>query len=191
MRRIPHIAGMLRCLRDTRGVALVEFAMVFPLLLLFFLGAVELSRYVLINQKLDKADSTIADVVAQSENIQSSDLDQLMNAINEMIKPYTFGANGRIIISDVARSGASTTVRWQYCGGGTLAASSRIGTVGNSASLPSGFTLDDGDDIIVAETFYNFTPIIGTQLLSNGTIYKVAYFKPRLGALSGFTSSCS
>jgi hypothetical protein len=63
--------------------------------------------------------------------------------------------------------------------------------VSGAAALPSSLALADGDDVVIAETFYTFVPLLSNQLLATNTLYKVAYFKPRLGALSSYTSSCS
>jgi hypothetical protein len=182
-----------RELRDESGSALVEFALAMPLFLLFYMGGVELTRFILINQKLEKTTSTVADVVAQANSIVTQDLVDLLSASQNLMDPYSFGSNGRIIITSVVQSAAPPAlpvVRWQYCGGGTLSATSRIGAVNASASLPTGFTLTLGDDIIIAETFYNYVPIFGNQIVGARSLYKVAYYRPRLGALSGYVSSC-
>ncbi len=180
-------------LREESGSVLVEFALALPLLLLFYMGGVELTRFILINQKLEKTTSTVADVVAQATSIVTSDLVDLLSASQNLMDPYRFNTNGRIIITSVVQSTAPPAlpvVRWQYCGGGTLTATSRIGAVGTSATLPTGFTLALGDDIIIAETFYNYTPMFGSQIVGPRNLYKVAYYRPRLGALSGYVSSC-
>ena len=41
----------------------------------------------------------------------------------------------------------------------------------------------DNEDVIFAEVFYNFTPIVNFAILDNTQVYKVAVSKPRLGAL--------
>lgn len=181
--------------RNEHGAALVEFAMAVPVLLLFFMGGIDLTRYILVNQKLEKATAAVADIVAQASSIQTSNLNDLMTGIDDMMKPYTFASNARVIVTSVVRTAASPaplTVRWQYCGGGTLSGvTSRIGAVGGNATIPSQITLALNDDIIVAEIFYNYTPIFGKHVIRTGQLYKVAYYKPRLGALSSYTSSCS
>lgn len=110
-----------------------------------------------------------------------------------MMQPYAFSVNGRVIVTSVAQTAASPampTVRWQYCGGGTLSATSRIGTVNGNAAIPPQITLALNDDVIVAEIFYTYTPIFGNWIIGNTNLYKVAYYKPRLGALSSYASSC-
>lgn len=175
------------------GSVLVEFALVVPVLLLFFIGGVDLTRFILVNQKLEKATAAVADIIAQASGIQTSNLQDLMTGVDDMMQPYPLSTNGRVIVTSVARTAASPaplTVRWQYCGAGSLAATSRVGVVGGNATIPAQITLALNDDIIVAEIYYNYTPIFGRWILGNTNLYKVAYYKPRLGALSSYVSSC-
>ena len=181
-----------RC-KDQTGAVLVEFALVMPVLLLFFIGGVDLTRFILLNQKLEKATAAVADIVSQASSIQTSNLNDLMTGVDDMMQPYRFTTNARVIITSVVRTAAAPAlpvVRWQYCGGGTMSATSRIGSVNGNATIPAGITLAINDDIIVAETFYTHTPIFGSWVVRNTSVYKVSYYKPRLGALSSYVSSC-
>lgn len=168
------------------GLAVVEFAMTAPVLLALFMGGFEVSRFVLINHKLEKVTYTITDVVAQSTSVTSSQLGRIMSAATEIMDPYPFNAAGRVIVSSVYQNGTVNppTVRWAYAGGGTLTRTSQIGTVNNNASLPAGLTLLDRDNVIVTEVYYRFTPFFNINIIPAADVYKTAIFKPRLGALT-------
>jgi Flp pilus assembly protein TadG len=166
------------------GVAYLEFAIALPLLVALFMGGVELTRYILIVQKIEKAAVTLSDVVSQSQTITTPQLAQLIDAAKQVVKPYSFNSNGYVIISSITKTGvAAPKVNWQYSGGGTWVKTSAVGTTGQTA-LWVPFTLDDKENIIVTEVFYNFTPIIANGILSSQTVYKVSTFRPRLGALN-------
>lgn len=129
MNLTKHILPFLRC---SRGVAYVEFALVAPILILMFVGSIELTRYMLILQKLEKTVSTMTDVVAQTDprtsQLTTTTMQQLMSAVTDMMVPYSTGStdpNIIVIITDVLAvpDSPSTnppipTVKWQYCGGG-------------------------------------------------------------------------
>ena len=75
-------------------------------------------------------------------------------------------------------------MNWQRSVGGGLTATSQIGTTeGGPANLPGGLTVIDGETIIVAERFYNYTPWIYAALVQQSNIYHTAFFRPRLGSL--------
>ncbi len=102
------------------------------------------------------------------------------------MNPYDFGTDGIVHITSVTKDpNANPTIRWRHTGGGTLSGNdSRIGAVGVVANLPAGFTLNDRDNIIIAEVYYRYTPLLTQQVLGEMTLYKIAIYKPRLGALT-------
>ena len=51
------------------------------------------------------------------------------------------------------------------------------------AVMPSGFTFDERENVIAAEVYYQFSPLVSSQFFGTTTIYRVAYYKPRFGAL--------
>lgn len=173
-------------LRDDRGVAAVEFALTLPILVTLLLGVYEVSRYIIMNQKVDRVAYTVSDVVSQQTSVSKSQLNNILYAATEIMKPYTFGSNGVVIISSVTQTTDTgpATVRWQYKGGGTLNRSSKIGQVSGTATLPTGFTLNKSDNVIVAEVFYNYVPSFTEKYFGTRENYKFAIFKPRFGALT-------
>ncbi len=185
------LRDILRFKRSEEGIAFVEFAISIPFLLALLMGAIELTRYILIQQKVEKVAVTIADVVAQATTITNADLANIIDAASQVMQPYSFGASGYVIITSVTQTGAPgpgnlPKVNWQYTGGGTMnpAPGSHIGAPNNNASLPAGFTMADKDNIIVTEVFYNYTPLIaGNGVMNGALIYKLGIYKPRLGAL--------
>jgi Flp pilus assembly protein TadG len=183
--------------RREEGVAYMEFALCVSVLLILFIGSVEVTRYVLIIQKLEKVASTVADVTTQANPntspLTTTVMSELMSAVQDMMNPYTFGANGLVIVTDVTQAGANNPiVNWQYCGGGTLSATSKIGTtIGGAATLPSGFTMIAGEETVFSEVFYKYTPIFTAQSFTVATtLYRTAVYMPRLGVLTGFSSHC-
>lgn len=173
------------------GLAAVEFALASPIILMLFFGAIELSRYILITQKAEKAAVTISDLVAQSEDVSTGDLNILIESVQEVMQPFNFSSDGYVVISSVSRVGSNpAVVNWQYTGGGTWSHASQIGTAGNDAVLPSGFTLDPNEGIIIAEVYYHFQPIFMNRLVlpDSATIYTVGVYKPRLGELTSLGS---
>lgn len=176
--------------RAEEGLAYLEFAICIPFLLALLMGSVEVTRYILIAQKVEKVAVTLSDVVAQSSTISTSDLNNIIFAAAQVMKPYQFDSNAYVIITSVKQTGAPSgtnppRVNWQYVGGGTWTQNSLIGTPGNAATLPTGFSLNDKDNVIIAEVFYNYQPIIlNNGEIMGGAIYKLGLYKPRLGDLS-------
>jgi Flp pilus assembly protein TadG len=166
------------------GIAVVEFGLVLPVLMTLFYGTVEVTRYILITQKVEKLAHSVADMTAQEQVATQSMLNQVMAAASNIMDPFTMTNNGTIFITAMYRAPSTTTplVMWSYQGGGTFVAASKLGTVGSTATVP-GFTFDDRENLIAAEVYYQFSPLISSQFFGTTTVYRTAYYKPRLGAL--------
>lgn len=167
------------------GLAIVEFGLALPILMTLFYGTIEITRFILITQKVEKLAHSAADVTAQSQAVTIASLDQVMLAASDIMEPYEMNSNGRIIVSSLYRAAGVTdaTVNWRYTGGGTLSASSQLGDVGATPTMPAGFTFEERENVIAAEVYYQFSPLISSQFFGTTTVYRVAFYKPRFGAL--------
>ena len=179
------------------GVAMIEFAIVLPLLLIMLIGLIELTNYILLNQKLDKLASSMADFTTQGTTVSPATLNGFGLAVPQIMKPYTF--HGTVIFSSVANVTGLTLpvpvcpvvrvpcISWQYkiLGGDA----SHIGTARGPATLPNSYPVQPNQNVIVAEAFLQYTPILSSSsnflpFFRPQTLYKVSVFKPRQGLLT-------
>ena len=131
--------------RDERAVSALEFALVLPLLVLFGAGTIEVSRLLLLTQKLQSAAFTLADLTARIDGDavrRSETLGNVFLAIDEVVKPFDFAGGGRAVVTSIASpaADATPTVAWQCAGSGGLAATSAVGVPAETAALPWGST---------------------------------------------------
>lgn len=167
------------------GVAAVEFALMLPILLVLLLGGMDITRFMLYQQKVDRIAFTMADLVAQEQSVTTAQLNDIALGAAQIMQPFPFGAQGVVIVSSVYKdpNQAYPVIRWQYSGGGSLGRSSKIGNVGGTPILPNGLTLNGKDNVIIAEVYYRFSPLYNSGYTPDTDIYKVSIYKPRLGAL--------
>jgi hypothetical protein len=181
---------MKRCLRnlghDQRGVAAIEAALLLPVLLALFIGCTEVTFKIWSTQKAEKLAVTLADVVAQGQTVSKDDMEYMVGAADNIMDPFNFGVDGVIYISSVyvAQGETDPKVNWQCKMEGSFDVLSEIGVKGAAAELPEDLTLAERDNVIVAEIFYKYTPIAPGFMFDESTIYRRAFFKPRLGALT-------
>ena len=179
--------------RNNRGVAAIEFALLLPLLITLMIGALEVTFKIWATQKAEKLSVTLADVIAQSQEVTTNDLDSLVSAVNKIMEPFPFGSDGAVIISSVylpsppdGEDLGEPIVNWQrkFPPSGGLQVESKIGDQGENANLPGGFDMYEKENCIVAEVFYKYTPIMPGFLFDEAVTYRRSFFKPRLGALT-------
>lgn len=173
--------------RECHGAIAVEFAVVAPVLVALMVGTFEVTRYVLLHQKLDRMAVAASDLVSQGETITNAQLADIFTATGLIAEPFAIGADGVVIISSIYRVAGVTTIRWQRNGTGSLAATSRVGAQGGPPNFPAGFVLKDGESVIFAEVFYQFRPMFAPDLVPASTLYHRAIFRPRRGTLDTIT----
>ncbi len=181
---------------DASGTTIIEFAYIIPVVLIMLLGGFDVARYILLNQKLDRAAATMSDLVSRPANITEAEINQLMIAAVEVVQPFNLATDGGVIVSSVyKRPGEAASVTWQIKGAGPLRPNSIIGGVGNPPTMPNGFVIRDNENIITAEVYYDFEPLFFQALkniasagfLPDGTLVQTAYRQPRLGDLSALS----
>ncbi len=173
-----------RLFGDRRGTLAVELGVALPILLTLALTGIEVTRYVLLNQKIERSSVTLADLVTQANNMSQAQLNALFDATQFVMSPYDLPANGQLIVSSISSTGtASPRVNWQrsFGGGG---GGSAFGVEGGNAILPTGFVVRDGESIVVTEAFYDYEPAFFDSLLEPTTLYSFAIFRPRFSALT-------
>lgn len=186
-----------RLISSQHGVALIEFALALPLLLILFIGLVETAYLTLHYQKIDKLSSSMSDFVTQGSTISRAELDSFGLAVPQIMRPFTF--SGTVIFSSASRilrpnggtpaicRNRNPCVDWQYSILGSDP--SQIGAPNSPPTLPGGYQLIADQGVIVAEVYLNYRPVLAASAnfisgFRPKTLYKASLTKPRQGALT-------
>jgi Flp pilus assembly protein TadG len=174
---ISHKPGRMSALafwRDRRGVSTVEFAITLPVLLLIFLGMIEFGEVFTADRRITIVANSAADLVARTKTISDSDLNDIADAVDEILRPYPTAPLGLVVSSIVTDENNNPSVAWSWSDG----ASAR--TAGAAFTLPQAGLTEPNTSIIVAEVTYQFTPSVGLFLTGGTELDAVAYYRPRL-----------
>lgn len=119
---------LCRFWRREQGIALMEFALVLPFLLLLMLGGIELTRFMLISQKVDKASYALADITNQyppatkdrtpGEISVAQMNDVVFEQFKMLMEPYDVSGHGSVTITSVVKEAGEARIKWQVSGGG-------------------------------------------------------------------------
>ncbi|WP_181418344.1 TadE/TadG family type IV pilus assembly protein [Phyllobacterium leguminum] len=104
----------------------MEFVLVAPLIILIYLGAVELSMGLEVDKNVSRASGIIADIVAQQPSVSKAQLEDIAKIGAATLYPYdrdTDGAGIRITAIQVEqkKNNPAATVSWSYGEGGLTA----------------------------------------------------------------------
>jgi Flp pilus assembly protein TadG len=161
---------------DSRGAAGVEFALILPVALILFTGAITYGDAIALDRKVTLTTHTITDLVTQYSSISSTDMTTLLNASASVVAPYS-AATMLVTVSEVSTDAAGkATIVWSRA---TVNGTPR--TVGSVVTLPS--TIDTANvTYIWGEVRYTYTPAIGYQVTGPLILSDQTYMSPRISS---------
>jgi Flp pilus assembly protein TadG len=181
-------ARVHRWVRDTSGMAAIEFGMIVPIMAVMFIGAVELSQAIIVDRRVTAIAATTADLVARAETqISQSDITDIMRASSFIMAPYTRNQL-QIVVRELQSSPASATIvkeSWNCTYNGT--GQTLVCNCMNASKTVPGNLVGTNDAVILAEVTYGYQPLVFDYFMkrnwgSTGTSYNLAesiYQKPR------------
>lgn len=183
--------------KETKGVAAVEFAFLAPLMLLMYLGTLEVSNAVSANRKLSRSAYTVGDLITQFTSSNSCMTKLQMNKIvaisDKIMYPYTH--NMEITLTGISIASGANKVEWSEAYNGALTHAK--GTV--YPTLPSEISTSDGF-IVAAKIKMNYKPFFGfTEFSSDGDLsfdasaipmQEELFLRPRILDTLEIKSSC-
>ena len=172
-------------IRDERGAAAVELALVTPLMLLLFLGTFEITQLVRVWNKLDTATQAIANIIAEQKTATIAGVTTAYNGGKLIMQPFAAG-NLSVAVASVTytSSGAVGAVAWQVLEGGAASLPLK-----NACAAAAGIGLGNDDAILVKST-YTYYAVSAFVLNGSFTLTHTAYARPRnINVLAGVSST--
>ena len=177
------------------GVALIEFALSLPVILLMGLGGTELAHMAIARERVDQIAMLVADNAARVRNIiDETDVNEIMAGGKYVGQGIDFGAHGRIILSNVQNNPTNTGqwIRWQRCAGAKNV-SSTYGNVNDGwqdTSLSAGIydhtnptagkiSAAPGTIVMFVEGVYDYQPIVPISYFGARTFRATQAFNVR------------
>lgn len=170
-----------RLAKNRRGVALVEFAFVLPVMLAIYAGVVELGQGVMIDRKITDLTRALGDLTAQSRSTVVSDdeMNNIFSAADTIMMPFTTVKPGMVVTSVVIDGAGKATVCWSSQKNGIA-----LGK-GTPVALPAAMSVAN-TSVIMATASYEFEPTIGYVLTGKINIAGGPfYMRPRIGKAGG------
>ena len=175
---------LLALSRDRDGLAAVEFALIVPILVGLYIGAVEFSNALTVDRRITSVASTIADLTAQAEEVDSDDVEDMFNAARAIMTPYASDGISIVLTSVVADEDNKTTVHWS-CSVGSEGAHAK----GSAYTLPENLT-QPFTSVIVAEVEYTYSPPVVKYLDQDVNLSETFYLRPRRSLTVELDGAC-
>lgn len=185
-RQLAKMASLLRRFASAAGgVAIVEFALVVPLLLVLYLGSIEASSLFTVDRRVTVISGTMGDLVSRWDpdagDIPQATIDDYFTASEIIMTPYDPNGLGQVVSLVSVDAAGNTLVQWSEASGGAtpragnssfpLAADTQMNQISRSAGC-----------FIASETSYSYTPALGVVFQNAVPLAHISYFLPRFGA---------
>lgn len=165
--------------RDQRGVSAVEFALVAPVLIIFYFGMVETCQVLMAERKVVRTSSAIGDLVAQSAATisvsGSGGLNDILDIADTLMEPFNTGTSLKVCIASISSDSSNVKkVDWSKSKNGATCPSA--GTT--VTDMPSGL-MSASQSMIMSRVTYSYTGTLNMVIKSNPTFVKTFYLRPR------------
>ncbi|WP_155197571.1 pilus assembly protein [Roseibium hamelinense] len=140
----------------------MEFALILPILLIILIGTSETVETFNVSRKVGQVASTVADLTAQAESVSAADLNDIYDAAEQIMAPYTAAPLTIVISSIEIDNDGDAEVDWSN--------SNKDGSAWSPGeeppiNIPEPILLPN-TFLIVGHTEYTHVPILAGKLTS-------------------------
>lgn len=156
--------------QETDGVAAVEAAFIFPVMIVMLLGAFDVGRGLLMNQKVISSSQVGADLIARNMTVDMGIVDETIEAARLTLEPYDTTSFGIDIVSLEFDENEDPEILWRET----------RNMLPNDASVntTSGM-FPEGEGIIIVTVQYQYEPSFGDVVIGDITMSEVAFARGR------------
>ncbi|MBO9122842.1 MULTISPECIES: TadE/TadG family type IV pilus assembly protein [unclassified Rhizobium] len=165
-----------RLIRERSGASAIEFALLAPILLFFFLASITVFDMYRTYQNIVQANGIVADVISRQTSIDNTFVSNLYSVFTHLQQNST--APIALRISSIKKTAGVYKLDWTKESGtaGLLKAQ-----VLSSSTLPQ---LTDGDSVIYVEGAARYTAMTSIMGFGSMTFAETAFSRPRfIGAI--------
>lgn len=156
--------------REDDGVALMEFVLIFPIMMTILLGVYDLGNGFLVNQKTIAASQIMSDLITRNVSITEDDLDDIIQAAQLTMAPYDLDNMGYDIVSVSFDEDDEPVEEWRRT----------VNMPENEEAFESTVNLgDEGDGVVVVSVSYNYEPVFGGFVLDNIPMMETSFARGR------------
>ena len=168
------LSPLQRWHRSEDGLAAVEAALVFPVLLTLLLGTFDVGNAILANQKAIRASQVTADLIARTSAIDDAGIDEAVEAGELAMQPMDVDTYGVDVVSIRFDEDANAVVEWRE--------------TRNMPPLADVLTrvqdLAEADEgVLVVSVEYDFEPVFAGFVVDTILMREIAFSRGRQGAV--------
>ena len=164
--------------KNKSGVSAVEFALLFPVLMLMLTAVYDLGQGVVLSQKVNTASQVIGDLITRKETVANADIDDTINAGELALFPYPTDSFGYDIVSVEFDENGDAFELWRRSFGMDVTDAPLIAAAGLG---------DEGEGVVVVSVQYDYVPFFNNVFINSFVMNERAFLRGR----KSFTVPCT
>jgi Flp pilus assembly protein TadG len=170
-----------RLIRDRKGAGAIEFAILFPVLIMLYIGAFEITIGLSVSKRVTRAAGTVADLITQQQSVTKSALAQMPSVATAIFVPYNSTALTMKITGITIDASANAKVLWSWARDGTVPYA-KNGTVTNVPSdMKTANSFLVRTELSIPYTMFLFAPNFMPDGMRTITISRSYFYRQRQG----------
>jgi Flp pilus assembly protein TadG len=169
MRARGFLVGLAR---DRRGVSAVEFALVAPVLVIFYFGLAEFCQGYMAEKRMGHVTAMVADLTAQEDEVTPSQISDFFAIGALIMKPYSAGPLKLRVSSVTKDANGVAKVDWSQGSGMTAL------EPGATVTVPADM-IGANESLVVSEATYDYDSPVDYLMAPITQFSHVYYLRPR------------
>jgi Flp pilus assembly protein TadG len=170
-----------RLIRDRKGAGAIEFAILFPVLIMLYIGAFEITIGLSVSKRVTRAAGTVADLITQQQSVTKSALAQMPSVATAIFVPYNSTALTMKITGITIDASANAKVLWSWAQDGTVpyAKNATVSNVPSDMKTANSFLVRT--ELSIPYTMFLFAPNFMPDGMRTITINRSYFYRQRQG----------
>lgn len=170
-----------RLARDRNGVGAIEFAILFPLLVMLYIGAFEITIGLSVSKRVTRAAGSVADLITQQQSVTKSALAQMPSVAAAIFVPYKTTSLTLKITGITVDAGANATVLWSWAQDGTVPYAKNAAVSSVPADMKKANSFLVRTELSIPYTMFLFAPNFMPENMRTITISRSYFYRQRQG----------
>ena len=167
--------GFARFARQEAGIAAVEFSLILPILVVLWIGGVEVTQALSVDRRMNNLASAIGDLVARSKVVTYDDVDDIFDIAPGALYPFGTSELSMRITAVSMDDDGDASVDWTRVSG-TPPTQLSLNTI-----IPETLRVPE-TQLIMSEVYNTYTPAVGYVISGSIDLEDRMFFVPRLVA---------
>jgi Flp pilus assembly protein TadG len=170
-----------RLIRERKGAGAIEFAILFPVLVMLYIGAFEITIGLSVSKRATRAAGSIADLVTQQQSVTKSTLAEMRSVATAIFVPYNSTSLTLKITGITVDASANAKVLWSWAQDGSVpyAKNAAVSDVPSDMKTANSFLVRT--ELSIPYTMFLFAPNFMPDGMRTITISRSYFYRQRQG----------